>query len=251
MDRYPYPPQNLMFMEPSVEKMRENGQILLGFVKERGFLPLEGGVLDVGCGYGRSTYALLEMGFTGRYLGFDIMPRHIAWLSENLSPAAAPVDIAFRHVDVYNEHYNPRGELKATEVTLPGPDRAPDLILAFSVFTHMYADEITHYLRELAGMMAPESILCATFFLMNPSWQACEAEGKSAYPMDFALDENCRYHNGDNPLAAIAYREEWVVSACTEAGLALAEDIHLGAWCGRGRGQSCYQDTVFLQLAAR
>lgn len=251
MDRYPYPPQNLMFMDPSVEKMLENGSQLLGFVRDRGFLRLDGSVLDVGCGYGRSAYALLEMGFTGRYLGFDILPKHVAWLSENLSDSTAPAAVEFRHLDVCNERYNPSGKLKASEVSLPGPDQPPDLILAFSVFTHMYADEIAHYLSELAGRMGADSVLCATFFLMNPSWQVCEAEGKSAFPMDFVLNEDCRYHNHEDPLNAIAYRQEWVLSTCAEAGLALANDVHLGSWCGRGKGQSCYQDTIFLKLAGR
>ncbi len=249
MGRYPFPPPNLLFMDSTPEKMLENGRILLGFVKERGFLELDGGVLDVGCGYGRSAYALLELGFTGRYLGFDIMPKHIAWLTENLAGTTAPAITEWRHLDIYNKRYNPAGLLKATEVALPRMESPPDLILSFSVFTHMYAEEIKHYLAELAGLMSSKSIFCATFFLMNSSWSACEADGKSAFPMDFVLDDDCRYHNREDPLNAIAYREEWVLSAVAEAGLELAEDVHLGAWCGRGRGQSCYQDTIFLRLA--
>ena len=245
----PTPPQNLMFMDPSFEKGLANGRSLLEFVQHRGFLNLEGSVLDVGCGYGRSAYALLELGFGGQYLGFDILPRHIAWLSENLSAAPSPAHLEFRHFDVHNGRYNPNGKLKATQVALPAASTAPDLILAFSVFTHMYADEITHYLSELATQMNEGSIFCATFFLMNASWQECEAAGSSAYPMQFELGEDCRYFNEEDPLHAIAYREEWVLAACAEAGLELADDIHLGGWCGRGRQQSCYQDTLFLRLA--
>jgi SAM-dependent methyltransferase len=251
VDRYPYPPKNLMFMDPSVEKMLENGRKLLGFVQDEGYVRLEGSVLDVGCGYGRSAYALLEMGFTGRYLGFDILPKHVSWLSEHLSTSTTPPIFEFRHLDVCNERYNPDGKFKAIEASLPVPAQPPDLILAFSVFTHMYADEISHYLEQLAALMGPDSVLCATFFLMNPSWQACEAQGKSAFPMDFVLDENCRYHDREDPLAAIAFREEWVRSTIEEAGLVPANDVHLGSWCGRGKDQPCYQDTFFLTLAGR
>ncbi len=233
-------------METSAEQMLQNGRILLDFVDQRGFLNTNGCVLDVGCGYGRIAYSLVERGFTGTYLGLDILGKQITWLQENLH-GRGPARLEFRHLDVRNAHYNPGGALEATQVSLPAPDTPPDLVLAFSLFTHMRGPEVVHYIHEIAGLMDARSTLCATFFLMNESWAECEAAGKSRYPLRHRIDEDCRCYDEADPLHVIAYREEWVLRTIDRSGLELADEVHPGSWCGRGR-RDCYQDTLFLRL---
>ena len=243
---YPYPPPELLFMDHSVERMLEVGSELINLVDRHGFFDRDGKVIDIGCGYGRSLYALLDCGFRGRYLGFDILPRHISWLQANVMGRTQNL-VEFWHLDVKNGRYNPQGRLDPSEVELPRMATCADLVLVFSVFTHMYADALAHYLEQIAGSMGKGSITCATFFLMNESWEACEAAGRSPIPMPHEISENCRHHSAADPLHAIAYREEWVLKEVANAGLALADEIQLGSWCGR-EGAPCYQDTLFLRL---
>ena len=250
MGRYPFPDESTMFMESSIREMLENGHLLIDLVNDQGFLKLDGSVVDVGCGYGRSAYTLLEMGFTGHYLGFDILSDHIRWLSKNLSPVTAPAILEFKHLDVVNDRYNPTGKLEAAEAILPSMEEPADLIIAFSVFTHMYPVEVAHYLRELSLQMTGDSILCASFFLMNQDWEECEAQGKSTYPMDYVLNDHCRYNSWEDPLYAIAFREDWLLATCAKVGLVPVGEIHLGSWCGRGSQQPCYQDTIFFKRSS-
>lgn len=241
----PFPPTSLMFMDRSPEEMLERGQRLIEFVADRGHLVRRGSILDVGCGYGRLAYTLLDRQFSGSYVGCDVLKRQIEWLQANFVPHAPGFE--FRHLDVHNERYNPGGRLRATEVRLPRRQDPPDLILAFSVFTHMYPDEVAHYLREIASLMGPRSVLCATFFLLNDSWERCEAEGLSVFPMPHRFDDHCRIHDLDNPLHAIGYDESWLRELLARTGL--TAEINLGSWCGR-KGASCFQDTLFLRLTS-
>lgn len=246
----PFPDDGMLFMESSAADMLANGLRLMNFVKDHGHLNLEGTVVDVGCGYGRNAYALLDMGFEGRYLGFDILSDHIRWLSDNFQSNSTGALFEFEHLDVINDRYNPRGRFEATEALLPEMGEPADLIIAFSVFTHMYPVEVMHYLRELSFQMNGDSILCASFFLMNADWEVWERRGGSTFPMPYSLDDSCSYSDPEDPLYAIAFRDDWLDSTFAEAGLARVGKTHLGSWCGRGRTRPCFQDTVFLRRAS-
>ena len=39
---------------------------------------LDGGLFfDIGCGWGRAAYGLVDANFNGKYVGFDLLPTHI------------------------------------------------------------------------------------------------------------------------------------------------------------------------------
>jgi hypothetical protein len=57
----------------------------------------------------------------------------------------------------------------------------------------------------------------------------------------------CYANEADKPEAAVAYDEAYVRERFRERGLAIAEPIRFGSWCGRKQFLS-YQDVV---LAAR
>lgn len=66
----------------------------------------------------------------------------------------------FVHYDRYSTEFNPDGALD-----LPLPDWGPrfDVILAFSVFTHVHRSELLEYVTALRRMLAPEGVLAFTF----------------------------------------------------------------------------------------
>lgn len=123
---------------------------------------MDGHLVDVGCGYGRVAHALLRAGgFRGRYLGLDILPRQIAWCQENFTPLSEG-SLRFELVDIKNDRYNPAGRLSPRSVSFDVETGSADVVLLASVFTHMYADDIVHYLGEIRRMLRPEGRCLAT-----------------------------------------------------------------------------------------
>src|SRR4029434_5398881 len=59
----------------------------------------------------------------------------------------------FHHVDAHSEHYNPRGRLRAEEVTFPCSDGSVDLAFGASLFTHLLEREARHSLRETTRVL--------------------------------------------------------------------------------------------------
>jgi SAM-dependent methyltransferase len=236
----PLPPENLLFMDKTHEAMIRNGDRLLALAKKvvafRG-RPL----LDVGCGYGRMAYALHRDGFNAPYLGIDILHRHVEWLRQNFSPASS--NFRFHHMDVRNDRYNPKGTVAANMFRLPDID-PPDSIFVLSVFTHMYAEDMLHYIDEIAMKMDKGSIAYCTFFLENKEMRRFEDNGLSQYPMRHQLSDHCWYHSTDDPLHAISYNEAWLRERLLERGLVSIATFY-GLWCGRPNAGSG-QDTLFL-----
>jgi len=198
-------------------------------------------VLDVGSGYGRLAVGLLERGFDGRYEGFDILPRHVAWCRKHLT-AFAP-SYRFHHLDIRNERYNPTGLLDPFAARFPG--KGPfDAVAVFSVFTHMERRSIAHYLREVTRLLRPGGVAVTTFFLWDEARLPAVTSAAAAHPMIHVLDACSRYASADDPLFAIAHHSLVVRGIAEGAGLELVE-IRTGGWDGSGRTQ--YQDLVILR----
>ena len=123
-------------------------------------------VLDIGCGIGRMAAGLacyLDP-LTGRYHGFDPVPKGIAWCNQAF---AAYPHFRFEQADVFNEHYWPQGRVLATDYHFPLPDWSVDFAIATSVFTHLYYEEVEAYLKEAARVLKPEGVLFSTFLLFD------------------------------------------------------------------------------------
>jgi spore maturation protein CgeB/SAM-dependent methyltransferase len=244
----PVPPVELRFMgdRESPQLFMEIGDTLLRDARTlAGLTPTASLVVDIGSGYGRFAHALLRWPeFQGSYLGFDVLERHVKWCEEHLT-AAAGQRFRFVHLDIRNERYNPEGSLAPTDVDFGVPDETADLVVLTSVFTHMWPDEIRHYLRLVWRMLKPTGRALATFFLMNGSQRRYDEQGLSRYSLGHEYTEFCRYMDEDDPLHVVAYDEDWVLAQVAGAGLTLARPIRLGTWCGRPDGEGM-QDTLVL-----
>jgi SAM-dependent methyltransferase len=96
-----------------------------------------GAILDFGVGVGR--LARMFKGFRGRYVGVDIDPRNIEWVSAHL------------------DHVTP--VLTEPRTPLPFPDNCFDAVFSISVFTHMNEADCLFYLHELARVTKPTGAL--------------------------------------------------------------------------------------------
>lgn len=238
----PMPPEKLRFMDVTEADFLWTADSLVQQLVDYAGLKPDHDILDVGCGYGRLAHALLRHGHRGRYAGFDIIEPHIAWCNTELV-SASDGRYSFSILDVRNDRYNPEGHIEATDVTFDaGFD--PDMIVLTSVFTHMYAEGVLHYLREIKRVLPVGGHAFVTFFLLNESQRWCDDDGRSRFPMKHRLNAFTRYMSDEDPLHAIAYDQNWIEQAITDAGL-VVRDLRLGSWCGRARG-TVAQDTLIL-----
>lgn len=246
----PLPPAALRFMAETEEQYLAIGDGLVERIDALVELPARPRIVDIGCGYGRLAHALLRSPrFLGRYHGFDILPKQIAWCAAALTPASAG-RCRFRQLDVRNDRYNPTGTVAPDQVSFELPDGSADLIVLTSVFTHMYPAEITHYLREIRRLLAPDGCAYVTFFLLDERVHQVIDAGRTHYPLPHALTPFCRVMNREDPLHVIAYETSWVLAQCAAAGLQLLPPVRTGSWSGTTPAHD-FQDTLLLARAGR
>ena len=174
---------------------------------------------------------------SGRYDGFDLLEPHIAWCNAHLGDKRTK----FHYLPIYSERYNPGGTLQQTEVRFDVPDGCADLIVLTSVFTHMYPDDVVHYLRECRRLLSSRGRVYATFFMMN------ERQGgrPNVYPLPHELTPFARFMNPEEPLHVIAYTEDWLREQFAAVGLQVDGAIRQGEWSGEPDPFD-FQDTVLL-----
>jgi SAM-dependent methyltransferase len=232
------PPRGLSFVGRGDFEL--TGREFLGYFTELGGLQPDSRVLDMGCGVGRMAVPLTGYLQEGSYAGFDVGRGMIKWCRRNISRRRP--DFEFTHAPVYNRKYNPFGTLAATEFHFPYPDASFDFAFATSLFTHLLQDEVRHYLAEAARVIRPGGTCLMTFFLLTPEAEREIAAGRAR------LDFRCEVEGGSTvdpgtPEEAVAYQTAGVRAMFAEAGLAVREPVHHGAWANAA-GALTLQDIV-------
>jgi SAM-dependent methyltransferase len=240
---YPTPDEQGVVM--ATPQFRDIGMEFLWYFVLEGGLEPDHNVLDIGCGGGRMAAALLYYLQVGTYLGFDIHEGSIAWCERTL--AAREQRFRFEHVDVDNPAYHSSSR-SALDLAFPAADGSIDFAIATSLFTHMFSEEVGHYLCEAARVLRPGGVLFATAFLLTGASQM-ELERTGGYVVSFPYE-----HRGsliadyDRPEGAVAHFAEPFNALTAAAGL--FPERHLaGSWCGQ-RGAVNLQDIVVLRKPA-
>jgi SAM-dependent methyltransferase len=141
----------------------ETGLWLLNRLRERLGLDSLAHVelLDLGCGV-RFTQAILNQRIPiRRYVGVDVEPELIAFLSGAVSDRR----FQFRRIDVQHPSYNPNGAPLHDDFVLPVGPRKFDLACMFSVITHQYPSDATALFRTLKRHVRDDGALFFTCFL--------------------------------------------------------------------------------------
>jgi SAM-dependent methyltransferase len=220
---------------------KEVGAEFFGYLVELCGLQPGDSVLDVGCGSGRIAVPLTGyLSGEGRYAGFDVSKKAVAWCQDNISRSHPNFD--FTVADIQNGFYNRKGKSTPSEFPFPYPDASFDVVFLASVFTHMFPPDVTHYLHEIARVLKPGGRCLSTFFLLNEESLALTEAKKGRFNFKHER-QGYRTISVLRPEAAIAYTEPFVRDLHETCGLELLEPLHYGSWCGRPEYTS-FQDIL-------
>lgn len=204
-------------------------------------------LLDIGCGTGRLARPLSAcLGPAGRYVGFDVSHRAIAWCQQEI--AARDPRFSFQHADIQHPLYNPAGAVKMADFRVPAADGTIDIAVAMSIFTHLPPLAVMRYLAEVRRCLASGGRFLCTAFLLDGDSRALIAAGKAHLP--FAADVLNHWQEAypEHPGAAVALDRAWFEQAAIGSGLRLLPAPAPGTWCGRDNGGS-FQDVLILAPA--
>lgn len=208
-------------------------------------------VVEIGCGIGRVAIPLTLRLTQGQYLGTDTIAPSIDWCAKNIS--AAHPNFKFIHHDIHDDLHNPSGILLAHEIRLPSEDQSVDLIVLNSVFTHMFKDEVLHYLKEFQRILKPSGRVWASFFIADHRMiELIDDRKKTDWGLNFhhLRSDGCRVLSQKSPRDAVLYEEQTINEMVEESGLIFDRPILCGRWSGMREIPKSGQDAVILRLPA-
>ncbi|HZP12807.1 MAG TPA: methyltransferase domain-containing protein [Nevskiaceae bacterium] len=225
------PPLRHQFDGPrGYDVFARNGQEALAFYQRVVGISPDCKMLDIGSGVGRKTLPLLDvLGPDALYVGIDIDERGVRWCSRKITPLN-PRFVFFR-LDIANKFYNPAGGMQPSELVLPFAQNSFDLVVLWSVFTHMYPVDIARYLQEIGRVLKPGGRIAASYYVMNEHARG-ELQSRRAREniVHHLAQAGCWTNNPNIPEDLIAVDEDWLRAAHASAGLSLEGPIRYGAW---------------------
>ena len=207
-------------------------------------------VLELGCGIGRDAIPMTGILTSGRYLGIDIIKKSIDWCSANITRRHP--NFQFVHFDVKDQLHNAGGTTATQEIRIPLQDASVDRVIAQSVFTHLYAHDIAHYLREIRRVLKPSGLTYLTFFVYDDEVLKAAKITNPELPnlrFEHQLEPDCRIGDPAHPLGSIAYTKDRVEEMVRQAGLEFAKPLLPGAWSGYYNSPADGQDVAVLGVA--
>jgi len=211
----------------------------------------EHNVLEIGCGIGRDAIPLSEiLKADSLYLGVDIIRESTEWCQKNIG--GSHPNFHFAHFDVKDQLHNPSGTMATTDISFPLAAESINRIIGQSVFTHMFEEGITHYLREFHRVLDPAGLAMVSFFIVDDSKLAHVRSQEAAvdaaalrFPFEYAA--GCYINDLQVPAGAVAYELGALQRMLDASGLELAQPVHYGFWSGLHPDTHDGQDMVILQ----
>ena len=139
-----------------------SGLAVVEFLQAYGILRNDIDILDVGCGNGRLAIGLDLSTLTGfSYHGLEIVMPAVEFCQQAFQ---SKPHVHFTHLDVFNQRYWHAGRQKAENVAFPVETMSKDVVVAFSLFTHMAnTAQATNYLAEMLRVLREGGTLFSTW----------------------------------------------------------------------------------------
>jgi SAM-dependent methyltransferase len=206
-------------------------------------------VVEMGSGVGRDAIQIAKiLSKKGRYIGLDIIRDSILWCQQNISTKHP--NFEFIYLDINSQIHNPTGGQKTTDIKLPIPSNSVDRIMLHSVFTHMFEDDITHYLKDFRRILKKDGIVLASFFLLDEETLARARKNKSTltfkYPSPFGKDS--LVNDNQYPEGAVGYYPAAIKRMLKNSRMKVSGPVHIGSWSGLKKASNG-QDIFVLQPA--
>ena len=225
-------PRKLAWRTGRLDRFREVSDEHIEALQLYGGLDAARNVVEIGCGVGRDAIPLTALlPASGSYLGIDVMWPSIAWAQNNITPEHP--NFQFTHFDVSDQQHNPSGVNEMIGYRIPSEDMSQDLVFMFSVFTHMFPKDVSHYLSEFARVLRPGGRVLASMFTMDRTLIAYlrNIGGGGLRQLTFAHEvEDGFFHNDPSVVpGATAYSAERIGRMAREAGLVPSNFVR-GSW---------------------
>jgi glycosyltransferase involved in cell wall biosynthesis/SAM-dependent methyltransferase len=207
-------------------------------------------LVEIGSGIGRDAIQLVDLiSPKGSYLGIDVQRESIVWCQQNISRRHP--NFKFVHFNAHHELHNPLSTKTTMDFRIPLPDQSVDRVVAGSVLTHIFKDEVTHYFREIARVLKPTGLTYLTFFLYTEeAVDASRRNNLTPYNLRFehVFGPGCYVNDPQFPTGAVAYTGEAMREMIDEAGLKLARPFLKGLWSGLYPDGDDGQDVAILRI---
>jgi len=225
------------------------GSEFLGYFVEMAGLNEHERVLDIGCGIGRMAVPLTQYldPARGQYVGIDPASPGIQWCTENIGSVYP--NFRFMHLDIANELYNPDGYIRGSEIALPFANGSFDFAVMTSVVTHLPADEIEPYFREISRLLELGGRLFLSAFVVEPDQEQASNDVDARLEFQRMGDGPAWHAYETSPLAAVAFDDGFIDDALQATGFEIALK-KLGHWRGE-TGSGHYQDIFVAVKSAR
>jgi hypothetical protein len=132
---------------------------------------------------------------------------------------------------------------------LPVPEASVDRIFLASVFTHLFEEEVLHYMKESARVLKLGGLIYATFFLHTAeALAAAETKGTTPWKarFDWMLGDGVFSNDRTYPRGAVAFTDDAMRRLIAASGLRLARPYLKGAWSGFHAEPDDGQDVAIL-----
>lgn len=182
-----------------------------------------------------------RFGWQNHYLGFDIQEPDINFCKANIE--AQHPSFRFRHINLYNSHYNKNGTVSPESLRFPAKDKSIDFVFATSVYTHLDHKDSAHYLKETGRVCRRRTL--STWFILDDNFEAAKAAGKARYDFPFLGEGETCYQRENNPLDIVGHSINSIKRMHEAAGLRIVE-IYAGEWTRRAKGRHS-QDVVVAE----
>lgn len=208
----PLPPEELRRLvchEDFLFDLPTDGSLAFPYIADES---LYQSVFDFGCGCGRIARQLLTQKVRPkRYVGIDIHLGMIAWCQRNLS--TFDPGFKFYHHDVWNLGLAPENSRQSI-APFPVDSDEFSLVIAHSVFTHLYPAQTEHYLGEVSRILRGRGMARTTWFLFD----------RLTFPMMFEF-QVALFINETDPSNAVIYEWRWLLDALKRCGLRILHTV--------------------------